>query len=126
MVAGPIPGVAKQFCAASAEATGKKKHGAPLEWSDEKYSQLFADIEYLKRATGMSARKICETLPRRRGYAERWGRHRSGTLRKRYTKANRRRRGVLFQFVLCGPAATIPANGIDHIEAAIEQHALKR
>jgi hypothetical protein len=104
----------------------KKKHGAPLEWTDQRYCELFADIEYLKRSNGISVRKICETLPRRTGYAERWGRHRSGALRKRYTEANKLRRGVLFQFILCGAAATIPANGIDHIEAGIKRHALKR
>jgi hypothetical protein len=102
-----------------------KKHGAPLEWNDEQLSQLFADVEFLKKKTGMSARDICKKLPKLRGYARRWGRHEGEALRKQYSRANSYRRGVLFQFVLCGANATIPANGIDHIEAAIERHALK-
>ena len=34
-----------------------------------------------------------------------------------YSKAAKLSRGLLFQFVLCGVEATIPASGIDHIEA---------
>jgi hypothetical protein len=36
-----------------------------------------------------------------------------------------RRQSLRFQLNLCGPAATIPANRIDPIEAAINLHALK-
>jgi len=109
----------------SIKGSGKKKHGAPREWSDERLCQLFADVEFLKKKTGMSVRKICKVLPRRRGYEKRWGADTSEALRKAYTKANRQRRTLLFQFKLCGAKATIPGNRIDHITAAIRQHALK-
>jgi hypothetical protein len=104
---------------------GKKKIGAPREWSDERLSQLFADVEFLKKTTGESARDICEKLARKEKYSVRWGRQGAAGLRKAYAEANKRRRGLLFQFVLGGVEATIPANGIDIVEAAIERHALK-
>jgi hypothetical protein len=36
-----------------------------------------------------------------------------------------RRQGLHFQLKLCGAAASVPANRIDPIEAAIDLHALK-
>ena len=52
---------------------GKKKHGAPREWTDERLTQLLADIEYLKKTSGMTVKDICQRLPRAPGYAKRWG-----------------------------------------------------
>jgi hypothetical protein len=109
----------------SLKGSGQKKHGAPSEWNNTQLCQLFADVEFLKKTTRMSVRDICKILPRRKGYAKRWGRHGSAALCKAYATANKRRRHLIFQFELCGAAATIPANRIDHIEAAIKLHALK-
>jgi hypothetical protein len=117
-LAGQIPGF-------SIKKPNRKRHGAPREWDDERLSQLFADIEFLKKKTGMSGGAVCKDLPRRKGYSERWGRCRAASLRKAYTAANKYRGSVLFQFVLCGRDATIPSSGIDHVAAAIERHALK-
>ncbi len=109
----------------SSRQPGKKKHGAPGKWNDERLARLLADVEYLKRTRRMTVRQICQQLPRKKDYAKRWGYFRPAALRKAYSEAKKRSRGLLFQLVLCGPAATIPANRIDPIEAAIELHALK-
>jgi hypothetical protein len=103
----------------------KKKAGAPLEWTDQQYCKLFADIEYLKKVTGKSVREICKDLPKRRGYVKRWGRYRAPGLRKAYAEANRRRRGLLFRLQLCGDKRTNPIGCRDSIGAAISIHALK-
>ena len=109
----------------SIKRPGAKKHGAPLEWTTQQLCELFSDIEYLKRKTRMSIRKICETLPRTKGYAPRWGCYTGSALRKAYSKAKKNRQFLLFELELCGPDATIVANGIDAIKAAIERHALR-
>jgi hypothetical protein len=102
----------------------KKKHGAPREWTDERRAQLIADIEYLRKTSGKSIREICKFLPRLRGYSARWGRETGEALRTEYGQA-KKRTDLLFQLILCGAEATIPANGIDRIEAAIKLHALQ-
>lgn len=110
----------------SLKGPGQKRRGAPREWNDEQLCQLFADVEFLKKKASMGVRAACEALPRRKGYGKRWGRYRGDALRKAYTNANNlRRRVLLFELELCGAAASIPANRIDPIEAAIELHALK-
>jgi hypothetical protein len=109
----------------SIKRTGKKKHGAPRTWTDERFCQLFADVEYLKKTTGMNVGDICKQLPRRKGYGKRWGLDTPEGLRKAYTEANKRSRTVLFQMELCGRTATDSKSRIDHIEAAIERHALE-
>jgi hypothetical protein len=54
-----------------------------------------------------------------------WGRE-VITLRKAYSEAKKlRRQNFLFEMEICGPAAIIPANGIDRIQAAIDLHSLK-
>jgi len=117
MAIGCVPGI-------SFRRPGKKKHGAPLEWSDERLAQLFADVEHMKRKSRMSVRQICQRLSQKREYAERWGKYNAPGLRKAYLDAKKRSKGLLFQLVLCGPAATIPDKCIDPIEAAIQLHAL--
>ena len=102
----------------------KKKHGAPREWTDERRAQLIADIEYLRKTSGRSIREICKFLPRLRGYSARWGRETGEALRTKYGQA-KKRTDLLFQLMLCGAEATIPANGIDRVEAAIQLHALQ-
>ena len=106
----------------SLRAANKKRHGAPREWNDERLAQLFADIEYVKKTRGISVRQICKELPRKRGYAKRWGQLHSPGLREAYYKAKKSSHSLLFQLVLCGHA-TKP--GIDLIETAINLHALK-
>lgn len=103
----------------------KKKHGAPCQWTDERLAQLRADVEFLKKTTKLSVQKICEKLPRAKGYARRYGDCKCGALRKQYSRAMAASRGLQFQLVLSGPAAMIPSSGIDPLEAAIENHALK-
>jgi hypothetical protein len=115
---GYVPGI-------SFKQANKKKHGAPLEWTDVRLAELFADVEYMKKTTQLSDRGICELLSRKRQYRERWGKFKAATLRRAYLDAKKRSKGVLFKLVLCGPAATIPSNRIDPIEAAIERHAIK-
>jgi hypothetical protein len=102
----------------------KKKHGAPREWTDERRAQLIADIEYLRKTSGRSIREICKFLPRLRGYSARWGRETGEALRMEYGRA-KKRTDLLFQLILGGAEASIPANGIDRIEAAIQLHALQ-
>jgi hypothetical protein len=105
---------------------GESRHGAPRSWTDECLAQLFADVEYLKRSKGKSARKICEILPRAKGYSRRWGSQSSEALRKAHSQATKLyQRSFLFRAALCGPDAMIPVSGIDPIEAAITRHALK-
>jgi hypothetical protein len=105
---------------------GEKKHGRPREWTFERLAELFADVEFLKKKTGLSGSRICELLLRRKPYAERWAQFRVEALRKAYSEAKKRRRQkFLFEMELCGPAAIIPANGIDRIQAAIDLHSLK-
>jgi hypothetical protein len=114
----------------SLKESGKKKHGAPLEWNFEQSAQLFADIEFLKKNTGSnSVSKICEKLPTLPEYVKRWGRYRGKPegLRKAYAKANRLRcDDFKFMLYLCGPDALIPAKQPDLIQAAIERHALQQ
>jgi hypothetical protein len=111
------------------KTAGEKKRGAPLEWDHEQSAQLFADVEFLKKNTGKSISKICEELSSLTGYAKRWGRYRgkSGGLRKAYAKAtNLRHENLIFELLLCGPDALIPAKRTDLIQAAIERHALQQ
>jgi hypothetical protein len=122
------------FCLAKGHLPGlslkgdnrKKKHGAPRQWTEELLAQLFADVEFLKKTTKLSVNEICKRLPRATNYVKRWGYFRPAGLRKQYLEAKRSSRGLLFQFVLCGAAATILANRLDPVDAAIELHALKR
>lgn len=121
------------FCLAKGHVPGlsfrrghRKKHGGPRQWTDELLAQLFADVEFLKKTTKLSVNEICKRLPRATNYVKRWGYFRPAGLRKQYLEAKRLSRGLLFQFVLCGAAATIPANRLDPVDAAIELHALKR
>jgi hypothetical protein len=92
----------------------------------ERLAELFADVEFLKKKTGLSGSRICELLLRRKPYAERWAQFRVEALRKAYSGAKKlRRQKFLFEMELCGPAAIIPANGIDRIQAAIDLHSLR-
>ena len=102
----------------------KRARGAPRQWNDERWAQLFADGEYLKRKHRLSVRQICEKLPRKPGYAKRWGYFHPQGLRRGYSTANKRSDKLLFQFVLCGPDAALRPRP-DQIKAAIERHALK-
>jgi hypothetical protein len=102
----------------------KKKHGAPREWTDERRAQLIADIEYLRKTSGKSIREICKMLPRLGGYSARWGRETGEALRVEYGQA-KKRTDLLFNLIFCGAEATIPANGIDRIAAALQRHALQ-
>ena len=112
-----IPGFAIAIAAS-------KRHGAPVEWTGQRQAELIADVEFLRRKTGKSVKEICRELPRRKGYAVRWGLHSGEALRKAYTKARNLSRGLLFQLEHFG-AAEMPANRIDPIDAAIKRHALK-
>jgi hypothetical protein len=128
-VGAPDPLLDRYVRGFSLKASGKKKHGAPVEWDHEQSAQLFADVEFLKKNTGKSISKICEELSSLRGYAKRWGRYRgkSGGLRKAYAKAKKlRHENLIFELLLCGPDALIPAKRTDLIQAAIERHALQQ
>jgi hypothetical protein len=105
---------------------GEKKHGAPREWTFRRLTELFADVEFLKKKTGLSVSRICETVLRRKEYAKRWAQFGVDALRKAYSEAKKlRRENLLFAMQLSGPAAIIPAEGIDPIQAAIDLHSLK-
>jgi hypothetical protein len=108
----------------SLATAGSKRHGAPVEWTGLRLAELFADIEFLRKKTGKSIKEICKDLPRRKGYAKRWGRYSGEALRKAYTKARNHSRGLLFQLEYFG-TAEMPAKGIDPIDAAIKRRALK-
>jgi len=102
-----------------------KKHGAPQEWDLWQLAQLFADIEFLKKKEGASIREVCNDLPKRKAYAKRWGRYKPDRLRRAYSQANKlRMESSEFQLILSGEAL-IPAKGIDPVDAAIQEHALK-
>ena len=101
------------------------KIGAPREWTNEQLCQLYADIEFLKRKTGLSVRALCKTLARRQGYAQRWGRYRRDALRKAYAESVKRRKNLAFELDLCGPFVFMPAKKIDRTSAAIERHSLR-
>ena len=105
----------------SLKLPGEKKHGVPREWTFRRLTELFADVEFLKKKTGLSVSRICETVLRRKEYAKRWAQFGVDALRKAYSEAKKlRRQNLRFVLVLCGPAATIPASGIDPIQAAID------
>jgi len=109
----------------SVKMPGEKKHGRPHEWSFERLAELFADVEFLRKKTGLSVSAVCGLL-RQKVYAKRWAQCRVEALRKAYAKAKKlRQQNVLFEMELCGPASLIPANGIDCIQAAIDLHSLK-
>jgi hypothetical protein len=108
----------------SFRAVNKKRHGAPREWTDEQLAQLFADVQFLKSTTKLSVKEICKRLRSSKNYVKRWGRYRPPGLRKQYLKAKSLGRGLLFQFVLCGPAA-VSATNSDRVSIAIERYALK-
>ncbi len=113
----------------SLKGSGEKKLGAPLEWNFGQLAELFADVEFFKKNTGKSVSEICRTLPTLKGYVKRWGRYRgkAGGLRKAYGKAKKlRRQNFMFELQLCGPDALITGKNIDHTQAAIERHALRR
>ena len=104
---------------------GKKKHGAPPKWTNERLAQLFADVEFLHKKTGMKVRRICVSLPQREGYRKRWGHYSGDNLRKAYARAKKRRQDPMFELELCGTDAMIRTNGMNGIEAAIKRHALR-
>jgi hypothetical protein len=108
----------------SLKRINKKRHGAPREWTNEQFADLFADVESLKRTTKLSVKQICEKLPSAKSYVKRWGCYRPPGLRKQYLKAKSLSRGLLFRLVLCGLAA-VSIDNVDLISAAIEQRALK-
>jgi hypothetical protein len=115
-------------CVPGFKVTSRKKSGAPVEWTTTRLAQLFADIEYIKKTRRISVSQICKRLPKNKAfkaYWERWGKYGEQALRKAYSVAKKCRRNLPFELGLCGPAALIPANGIDRIEAAIERHALR-
>ena len=104
----------------------EKKPGRPREWTFERFGELFADVEFLKKKTGLSVRRICEIVLRRKEYAKRWAQFGVDALRKAYSEAKKlRQQNFLFEMELCGPDAIIPANGIDRIQAAIDLRSLK-
>jgi hypothetical protein len=110
----------------SIKSHGDKKHGAPQEWDFWQMAQLFADVENLKRNKHWSVRKICDELPKTKGYKQRWGRYKSDRLRSAYSQANKlRKENVEFLLILSGGESLIPARGIDPIDAAIQRHALR-
>ena len=78
----------------SIKSHGAKKHGAPQEWDFWQMAQLFSDIEYLKRKKNLSVRKVCNELPKTKGYIRRWGRYKSDQLRKAYSDANKLRKKI--------------------------------
>jgi hypothetical protein len=105
----------------------KKKHGAPREWTNERLTQLLADIEYCKKTTGKTVKDICQRLPRASGYASRWGNCTGQGLCRQYSRARRLNCGLLLQ---CDPSskvnAAVSGPDVDTIDAVIEGHALKR
>jgi len=104
----------------------KKKHGAPREWTNERLTQLFADIEYCKKMTGMTVKDICRLLPRANGYAKRWGNCRSQGLRKQYSQAKALiRDSLLFDHPASDAEIRASAISSREIEDAIGLHALK-
>jgi hypothetical protein len=110
----------------SIKSPGARKHGAPQEWDFWQMAQLFADIEYLKRKAHWSVRKVCNELPKTKGYKQRWRRYKPDRLRKAYLQAKKLQKDQFeFQLILSGGEWLIPASGIDPIDAAIERHALK-
>jgi hypothetical protein len=105
---------------------GEKKGGRPREWTFERLAELFADVEFLKKKTGLSVGRICETVLRRKEYAKRWAQAGVDALRKAYSVAKKlRQQNFLFEMELCGPDAINPANGMDRIKAAIDLHSVK-
>jgi len=108
------------------KSSGETKRGAPREWTFRRSAELFADVEFLKKKTGLSGSRICGLLPRRKRYAERWAQFGVAALRKAFSEAKKlRRQDFRFEMELCGPVAIIPTNGIDRIQAAIDRHSLK-
>ena len=108
------------------KSSGEKKLGAPREWTFERFAELFADVEFLKKKIGRRSGRIWGTLLREKPYAKRWAQFGVAALRKAYSEAKKlRRQNFRFEMVLCGPAATIPAGGIDRVQAAIDLHSLK-
>jgi hypothetical protein len=104
---------------------GERKSGQPPKWTDEILAKLFADVEFLKRKTGLSTSNICNRLPSKMGYEERWKSYIGGALRKAYLEAKKRRHTRPFEFILCGPHAVFSLKSVDLIAAAIEMNALK-
>ena len=94
------------------------------KWTFERLSQMYADVEFLKKETKQSVSKICRCLRQQKPYANRWREFSHWALRKAYATA-KKRRDPMFELELCGPDAMIAAKGIDRIDAAIEHHALK-
>jgi hypothetical protein len=109
----------------SIKGTGHRKRGHPVEWDFSRLAQLFSDVEFLRKTAKLTIRNICNKLPKRKGYETRWGKYTGDSLRKAYLEAKKRRGDMFFYYFLHGLESTIPANGIDPIEAAIEKHALK-
>src|SRR5262249_47862978 len=98
---------------------GQKKSGRPHTWSDQRLAQLFADVEFLKRKTGRSARNICGKLPAKSGYEKRWRDYGGDMLRKKHLEAEKRRSDPNFEMLLCGPNALFSPGGVDRIAASI-------
>jgi hypothetical protein len=109
----------------SFKKSGKKKHGTPCKWTDERLAQLWADVEFLKRATKLSVQEICEKMRRSKGYARRWGDCTAAALRKQHSRTVKLKQGLLFQCTLYGPESLTPGNAADRTEAAIELHSLR-
>jgi hypothetical protein len=95
-------------------------------------TQLLADIEYLKKTSGMTVKDICQRLPRAPGYEKRWGNCTSQALRKQYSQAKAVIRDLLDhqasdpEIAVSGDVKnTISSREIEAINGAIGLHALK-
>jgi hypothetical protein len=71
----------------SIKRIGEKRHEAPVKWTSQRKLELLADIEHINRQTNLSRSQICNRLPDKPGYKDRWGTSTGASLRKAYSQA---------------------------------------
>jgi hypothetical protein len=100
-----------------------KQRGAPKRWSDERYAQIYADVElFKKRYPRLSVEAVCRRLPKHKAYTPRWGKTTPTALQKAYSQAVRLHKDDLYKIRIYG--LELP-RGADPVPMAIEKFALK-
>jgi hypothetical protein len=110
---------------------GYPKNGRPRD-SYDRLAQVYADLNFLKRKTGLSIRVICQNIlnplmhKKYKLYEERYHGLNAVSLRKKYQQAAKLEK-TDFRFVLflSGHEGLLPNNDNNAMDAAIERHALK-
>lgn len=105
----------------------KARPGAPTGWTDLRFAQLLADVEFLKHRYKLSDRRICAIISSKKEYRARWrSYHRKPeSLRKALVHARKRFKQKSFLRYFWAEVSA-PGQPFKPIDLLIKKHAIKR